>query len=146
MIRSVINWLRRQFPTEEINGAGRCPTYLYRNHLLSCRWFKVYFHRFVADDWSLDLHDHPKRFVSIGLRGRYRETTPKGDRVFRAPWIRSFPAEHLHRISLVSRECWTLVIVFAASRKWGFVHSGKWIGWREYVNSDTATEMKSCNP
>lgn len=140
----MIGWLRKIFTPEEINGGGRCPTYLYRWFILSTRWFKVYLHRFVADDWSLDLHDHPKRFVSIGLWGSYRETTPAGTKTFRAPWIRSFPAEHLHRIELVGKVCYTLVIVFSASRKWGFVHEGKWIGWREYVGSEDATKMKSC--
>ena len=144
MLTKLKAYLNRRFTLEEINGGGRCPTYLYRRIILSTRWFKVYLHKFVADDWSLDLHDHPKRFVSIGLWGSYRETTPKGEQRFRAPWIRSFPAEHLHRIALTSKTCWTLVIVFSASRKWGFVHNGQWIGWREYVGSETATQMKSC--
>ena len=46
---------------EEINGANRCPTYLYRWHLLKTRWFKAYLHHFVGDDWSVDFDDHPKR-------------------------------------------------------------------------------------
>ena len=148
MFENVKRWLRSP---EEINGANRCPTYLYRWHLFSCRWFKVYLHRFVADDWSLDLHDHPKRFVSVGLCGAYHETSKQRrgkirERTFRAPWFRTFPAEHTHRIRIVGKECWTLVIVFAASRKWGFVHDGKWIGWREYVGGvgGIADEMKAC--
>jgi hypothetical protein len=84
---------------EEINGGHRCATYMYRSTLLSTRWGKIYLHKFVGDDWSRDLHDHPKRFVSIGLWGRYWESSdsivgdrdPLPDRLWKAPWVRRFP-------------------------------------------------------
>jgi len=149
--------LDRVFRMEEINGAERCPTYLYRWTLLKFRGRGVYLHHFVGDDWSLDLHDHPKRFISIGLWGKYRETTPRycgapchclvdeKVQIFRAPWIRTFPAEHIHRISMVDGgECWTLVIVLKAVRPWGFWHLGEFIPWRKYVGSETADKMKAC--
>ncbi len=140
---------------EEINGANRCPTYLYRWHLWRTRWFRVYLHHFVGDDWSLDLHDHPKRFISIGLRGWYVETTPHQhadftagtvDRIYVAPWIRTFPPEHIHRISTPSKSCWTLVIVLKNEREWGFWHLGEFIHWKAYVKpgSPIADEMKAC--
>lgn len=164
----IIELLDRLFRREEINGGNRCPTYLYRWTVFQprrARWlwrgFGIYVHRFVADDWSRDLHDHPKRFISIGVAGAYIETTPKPpsrsrpfiswrvsrtiDRVYRAPWIRTFPATHIHRIRLIDYQpCWTIVIVLWASREWGFWHLGRWTHWREYVASDTATTMKSC--
>jgi hypothetical protein len=93
------------------------------------------------------MHDHPKRFVSIGLLGAYVEATPdRPDRVYRAPWLRTFPAEHVHHIRLLPdrKPCWTLVIVFKAVRPWGFWHLGRWIHWRDYVNSETADAMKNC--
>ena len=149
--------LDRIFQREEMDGDGRCATYLVRWTLLKL-WsgIGVYLHHFVGDDWSLDLHDHPKRFISIGLQGQYIEWTPtpidevigmgpQVGRVYRAPWIRSFPATHVHRITLLdSKPCWTLVIVLRTSRPWGFWHRGEWIPWRSYVNSETATRMKSC--
>ncbi len=149
---------------EEINGANRCPTYLYRWTIF--KWGKrgIYLHHFVADDWSLDLHDHPQRFLSIGLRGSYIEYTPDCDivglgekfEIFKAPWIRSFPANHIHRLVMVRsggangttekiHDCWTLVFVGDATRQWGFWHEGRFIGWREYVKSDTADKMKACD-
>lgn len=138
--------LTRLFGVEEINGANRCPTYLYRWCVLSTPWFKAYLHKFVGDDWSLDLHDHPKRFVSVGLWGGYTEFLPHGSTHYRAPWIRTFPAEHIHRVALGEHKtCWTLCLVFKAVRQWGFVHAGEWIHWREYVRSETADEMKSCS-
>lgn len=161
-----MNWLSSLFRHEEINGGDRCPTYLHRWTLFQPRrprrlWrgFGVYLHKFVGDDWSLDLHDHPKRFVSIGLRGAYMELTPSfgslddedeghshNRRIFRAPWIRTFPASHIHRIVLLSdrRPCWTLVIVLRAVREWGFWHRGMWLHWRGYVNSTIADERKDC--
>lgn len=146
-MQSLLIWLlNKLFVCEEINGANRCPTYLYRWRLFR-RWgCSVYLHRFVADDWSLDQHDHPKRFFSVGLCGKYTEHTPRGDKTYRAPWIRTFPAEHIHRITLPpGQECWTLAMVFAASRPWGFWHDGKWIGWREYVTGEVADQMKACS-
>jgi hypothetical protein len=130
---------------EEINGRERCPTYLYRWTLFKTLCGSLYIHHFVGDDWSLDLHDHPKRFVSIGLWGQYRETTPSESRIYRAPWIRTFPATHIHRLSMVDgKTCWTLVAVLRPVRAWGFWHNGKFIGWREYVDSKTADDRKAC--
>lgn len=137
---------------EEINGGHRCPTYLYRWTLLSRRGhFSVYLHHFVGDDWSRDLHDHPKRFISIGIWGWYIEHRPSGDhtveRVYRAPWFRSFPAQHIHRITTPSKNCWTLVIVLKPVREWGFWHLGRFIPWRAYVEGEggIADKMKACD-
>lgn len=142
---------------EEINGRERCPTYLYRWTVAKWGSRGIYLHHFVGDDWSRDLHDHPKRFISIGLWGRYVEETPyRGNsewaklgpvlKTYRAPWIRSFPATHIHRLRLIGgRPCWTLVIVLKATRSWGFWHGGKFIGWREYVGSEIADKMKACD-
>lgn len=153
-------WVDRIFQREEMDGNGRCPTYLVRWTLL--KWWGgrgLYLHHFVGDDWSLDLHDHPKRFVSIGLRGSYVEETPSRyrdwwttipalsmeTRSYRAPWIRTFPAQHIHRIKLIDgKPCWTLVVVLKTVRPWGFWHGWYWIPWRKYVDSETATTMKSC--
>lgn len=139
MLQRAIDWI---FRLEEINGHGICPTYLWRWTLFACPWFKVYLHHFVGDDWSRDLHDHPKQFISLGLRGSYVEETPDGFRIFRAPWLRSFPAEHRHRLS--ARDCWTLVVVGRWRRDWGFWHRGEWIRWDRYVRSDRAAARKAC--
>lgn len=136
----------RIFRKEEINGRERCPTYLFRWTLFSTPVLKIYLHHFVGDDWSRDLHDHPKRFWSIGLKGRYIEETPDGqEREYVAPWIRTFPAEYIHRIrSAYSGGAWTLVLIGRPTRPWGFWNNGKWILWKTYVNSDLADERKEC--
>lgn len=142
--------LNRMFGiAEEINGGHRCPTYLYRWTLLSWKGhFSAYLHNFVGDDWSRDLHDHPKRFISVGLRGSYIEQTPGGYRRYSAPWIRSFPPTHIHRITVPSKSCWTLVVVLKPVREWGFWHGGRFIPWRRYVDGEDAgiaDKMKSCD-
>lgn len=123
---------------EELDGHGRVDAYMFRWTLLVTRWGKLYLHRFVDDDWSLDLHDHPKRFTSIGLWGCYDEWTPwlehaNRRRRYQAPWFRSFPAEHKHRVTLPDGECWTLVWVGPKERDWGFWYNGAWIEFRDYI-------------
>jgi hypothetical protein len=155
------NLLNRIFGApEEINGGGRCPTYLYRWTLAKfSKGRGIYLHHFVGDDWSSDLHDHPKRFISIGLWGWYIEETPYQPAdsewarlgpvrtTYHAPWIRSFPATHIHRLVVPSKNCWTLVIVLKSVREWGFWHLGRFIPWRSYVkgeDSAIADKMKVC--
>jgi hypothetical protein len=128
---------------EEINGHNACPTYLYRWTLLRLgKLLAVYLHHFVGDDWALDPHDHPKRFISIGLRGGYIEQTPAAgvigavnEHVYRAPWLRTFEAEHRHRLRMLApgKDCWTLVVVTRAVRPWGFWKDGRFVPWRKYV-------------
>ena len=184
-MNKIHTWLNRWFGNaEEINGGGICPTYLYRWVLCKLpRGYKAYLHHFVGDDWSLDYHDHPKRFISIGLWGSYVERTPLTDaeeaackaeldaslkrlearakesgmdaevtftgevemwdeQTYQAPWIRSFPAEWKHRIRTPSGSCWTLVIVGAPSRDWGFWHQGQFIGWKRYVRGEDTREIR----
>lgn len=135
--------LNRLFKLEEVNGARRCPTYLYRWTIFRLFGFGLYLHRFVGNDWSLDCHDHPKRFTTLMIFGRYRETVhtpPDGyaEREYRAPWLRSFPASHCHRLTLwPGEECWTLVLVGRAVRPWGFWNLGRFIQWRDYVAGES---------
>ena len=82
----------------------------------------LYLHHFRCSD-ARSLHDHPKRFVTIGLRGGYVEerlnpspllwtrATGRLRRQFRAPWVRGFPARHAHRVRVSRRGCWTLAYV-----------------------------------
>jgi hypothetical protein len=118
---------------EDLRGHGKHDTYLYRWTLLKTRFFKIYLHNFVGDDWCKDFHDHPKRFLTIGLKGSYIEETPNGRETFTAPWIRSFPANHIHRLLVPSKTCWTFVVVFKQTREWGFWRKGKFIPYLKYL-------------
>lgn len=134
---------------ETMSGAGLCPVYLERWVILD-RWkHGVYLHHFIGDDWAVDPHDHPRKFISVGLKGWYFEDVFNADGTLRetlkftAPWFRSFPAEHLHRVRAAEcGDCWTLVIVLPKTRRWGFVQDGIWIPFKEYVFGGKS--RKSC--
>ena len=121
------------------------------------RSWRIYLHQFIGPDPDRKLHDHPKRFVSIGLRGGYTEIVGvhqqpwSGDifgrdtgqpiamlrkqlQVFRAPWFRSFPPTHIHKIVGVLPGTWTLVFVGRVVRPWGF--------WRPRVESHIRTRAR----
>lgn len=135
---------------EEINGHGRCPTYMYRWTLGHIGPVKFYVHRFVGDDWSRDLHDHPKRFISIGLWGSYWEQVPATEPDLKrwlhyvAPWFRTFKPVHQHRIECY-QGCWTLVIVGPTKREWGFWPEGRFVHWREFVTGPLGDRAKVCS-
>ena len=134
-------WIDRVFRFEIIDGHGAVALYLHRWRLLSLGGGRaVYLHHFLGSDWSRDLHDHPKPFVSIGLRGGYVEETfnpvqlVTKRRQWRAPWIRRFPAWHVHRLRITrARPTWTLVYVGKAVRDWGFWTPAGWVEWSVYV-------------
>ena len=154
----------RVFAFEVIDG-GRCP-YLHRWRLAAFgRKRFLYLHHFVGSDWSRDPHDHPKRFISMGLWGGYIEETPGPSdqpprtiaelqvalgtsdlRTWRAPWIRSFPATHIHRLILPpGGTCWTLVFTGRETRPWGFYFpNGSWIEWKRYMRSGRPDVAKDC--
>ena len=139
--------LRRLLAYEEIGPDIGRPLYLRRWRLLGLPGSRrVYLHQFVAPDWFRHLHDHPKWFLSIGLWGSYVEEvpfTPRSRRLttwrfFTAPWIRWFPATHIHRISEIGpRGCWTLVVTGRETRAWGFYVDGEWIPWERYERLQT---------
>ena len=141
---------RREYPSrlfrrEEINGDCPDRPYLTRWLLWRSRSGRaLYLHRFTGSDWTRDLHDHPKVFVSIGLRGGYVEERPAFPRYwprvgilerarYRAPWVRWFRASHVHRLRVTPRGCWTLVFVGRTRRAWGFWPGRQWTHWRRYV-------------
>lgn len=103
----------------------------------------LYLHHFRCSD-ARSMHDHPKRFVTIGLKGGYVEEslvqfpllqtcwTGRVRQRFVAPWIRAFGAHHIHRTRVSPRGCWTLAYVGPRVREWGFVHRGRWIHWKRF--------------
>lgn len=150
MKRLLFKLINRFCRYESMSGAGQCPVYLHRWTLFDLFNHAVYLHKFVGDDWAIDPHDHPRRFISIGLKGWYwedvfdpRDGSKLATTKHVAPWVRTFPAEHLHLVRAAEcGDCWTLVIVLPKSRKWGFVRDGVWIPFKDYVFGGKA--RKSC--
>lgn len=103
------------------------------------RWFggrALYLHKIMQTDWAREPHDHPKKFTSIGLKGGYIEeiykikSFPNGEnslvldeeRVWDAPWVRTFPGTRIHRLRVIdsTRPTWTMVWVGKTEQQWGF--------------------------
>lgn len=127
-------FLWRLLHRTELAGDGVCPPYLVTYRLFKTRWGGLYLHQFLADDWSLDLHDHPYPMVSIGLTGGYDEETATGLIRWTAPWCRMFSASHAHRIRLRDGQpCWTLVLALPGHQPWGFYSQGQWIPAGTYM-------------
>lgn len=171
MTRPLAAWVNRLFRMEEMTGDGLCPVYLRRWTLFGwgrgepCR-FRIYLHHFLSDDWGRDPHDHPKRFISIGLKGEYWEDVfeSRGDlnpgRYMRtdhysAPWIRTFRPAHAHRLRIHPRgderpsrprpNAWTICIVLKTQREWGFFYLNRfWLRWDDYLDSGYGRERKDC--
>lgn len=83
--------------------------------------FNVYLHKFMRDDDGRALHDHPWFSVSLLLRGRYWEVTPRGRREYQAGAVVVRRATHRHRIQLPGgTPAWTLFLTGPVVREWGF--------------------------
>lgn len=119
--RWALGW-RRQFDLVR-SSDGR--TYLTRWWLIATPLFGVCVHRMTAPDARVAVHDHPFGFVSIVLRGGYRELTRhprtlelrertvRGLNVMRTR--RAHTITHLLRIPT-----WTLLLVGRQQATWGF--------------------------
>lgn len=107
-----------------------------------------YLHNMKRSDYDRALHDHPWAFVSVVLKGGYREChdqtlTGEQDWLYHVPRsVLVRPAQWRHRFVLNRNEentafieSWTLVIVGRRTKRWGFFTSGGWCWWRKY-NSD----------
>ena len=147
----VWRFLDRLFEFESLTPPWSDHAYLHRWRLLALPGKRrIYLHRFLGPDWGRDPHDHPKWFLSIGLWGSYTEEyaypyvgyTGKAcgaQRTYRAPWVRLFPATHIHRIKEIGkRGCWTLVVTGRKTREWGFWRRNRrgkfvWVPWEQYV-------------
>lgn len=118
-------WFDRRFRRLEIRDpVDSSLIYLTRWRLIHAERFSLKLHRIsLSDNPARGLHDHPWSFVSIRLRGSYREHLLVGDeaRVEEGRRISFRRAHHLHRIELLTdAPCWTLVLTGPRVRPWGF--------------------------
>jgi hypothetical protein len=114
-------------------------TYLRRWYLIETPFLGVKLHHIkLSDNPERGYHDHPWSFLSIKLRGGYRERLllDRGHREVltgrhRVTYRR---AEAMHLVVLDDEEqgCWTLVFSGPRRRKWGFRKPlGGWVPWDE---------------
>lgn len=127
---------------EVIDSWGMQSPYLIRWDVVRLWGFVIKFHVFMRSD-SDPVHDHPARFISVGLAGRYTEVAADGTtREYRAPWIRTFPAVHAHKL-LIDRPCLTLCIVFPKTRVWGFHCPHGWTSFKKFAQSGGCSDDSS---
>lgn len=137
---------RRLLPDTEVIGPPECPIlhrwtlwpWGERKHENGDVRFKLMVHRFLPNADDRDMHDHPRGFVTLVLRGRYDDHsldpgagTVRVDRL-RPGSIRHRPAKHIHRTKVGPDGCWTLVVMGPMERAWGFWRDGRWMYWRDH--------------
>lgn len=120
--------------------------YLTRYRIIQTPWFSVYLHRMDGPDSRPTLHDHPWAFISLILRGGYREkrwnlhdrSVWHKDR----RWLNIMRRDDAHAIEYLFRKpTWTLLLVGKRRRKWGYwteitlqdqnLPTGRWM-WTEF--------------
>jgi hypothetical protein len=152
------SWLRRALEwlcVTEVIGQDECPL-MERWEFLKIGlpgrepWFKAMIHRFPPNVTDRDPHDHPRPFVTLILAGGYLNSEwtklvpplDLGDRM--QEWMTTFEwlsrgdlrfrrARHMHITETSEQGAWTLVVMGPMARKWGFLHDGKWLPWKKYV-------------
>lgn len=109
----------------QVIGPDECPMMV--RWVLECPWGSIRLHHFLRPDDMRHLHDHPWWFVTLLLRGSYRDIGEvDGQRVvsdmLRPGSVRFRPAHHVHAVDTAG--CWSLVITGPIQRRWGFWDAG----------------------
>ncbi len=117
--------------------------YITRLHLIKTPWFAVCLHWIHKPDPEPYLHDHPVSFLSIILKGWYKEFVPdyfEGFwRIVARRWFNWVRATDQHSISYVSPGgALTLCFMGPKTREWGFHTPEGWVYWRDYYAKQRA--------
>lgn len=114
--------------------------HLYVRHYPGGGWGETAAERQAAE-WNRE----GRPWIASSAAAEFQPFAPPKVRRYRAPWVRTFPAKHRHRLRLEEfPDCWTLVIVLKVVRQWGFWSKGRFVPWREYVRSEDADQRKAC--
>ena len=118
-------------------GAEEAPLII-RYQLFRTPRFGIWIHKMLRSDHDRALHDHPWNFISIILKGGYKELTDMGLFTHKPGSLLLRPAEWRHRVIMEpGTVSWNLILVFKRRRLWGFWPNGQWCWWRKY-NPETA--------
>lgn len=114
-------------------------------------WFGIRIHHIQSSDDRV-FHDHPWNFVTLILRGGYREATPLYPRArslapptkrqdFTGGTIRFMRAAQWHYLTVDSgQDAWTCFITFRKQQSWGFLVRGVKVPWRKYLAGRAAAQ------
>lgn len=119
--------------------------YIRRLHVIMTPWFAICIHWINKADAEPHLHDHPVSFLSLILRGGYKEerVTRKmyytsgpyvPSRVFSRNWFNYIRASltDCHRIVEVKPNTVTICFMGPKKRNWGFQTPDGWVYWKDY--------------
>lgn len=114
--------------------------YFRRYRLLQTPWFGIYVHQILKSDQERHPHDHPFSYSSLILSGAYHEDvwySPDFKKRLSQSYYQGDVVEHskldFHKISLLTKEVWTLVFASGRTRTWGYLlKDGSWIDHKEY--------------
>jgi len=106
-----------QFRYERL-GRPECP-YLHRWTLILFG-YSIRLHHWIKSDDKRFFHDHACDFISIILRGRYRNVTPAGVFEVKAGSVWRSNALGRHYLDIPRGGAWTLLLCGRPYHKWGF--------------------------
>jgi hypothetical protein len=114
-----------QIRWKESLGDPNCP-YLYR-WMIIIFGYSIRLHHWIKSDDRRFFHDHSCNFISIVLKGRYKNVTPDGIFNIHAPSIWQSNATKRHYLDIPKEGAWTLLLCGRPIQKWGFfVNNHKW--------------------
>lgn len=124
MIRFLLSWwqymtARDMLVVGRVNRVGpESAPFMTQITLLGLLGFGLRLHVFYcADDGNF--HDHPRAFISLVLRGSYRESFPDGSsRIARPGSVQIRSAECAHNVIPVTSPCVTVACVTPVIRQW----------------------------
>lgn len=127
--------------------------YLTRLHLIMTPWFAICLHWINKPDPEPYLHDHPVSFLSIILRGWYREerwTSKKKLHITCNRWWNFVRASRNDRHTIVAcaPKTLTLCLMGPKKREWGFYigyDGDTWQYWKDYYAQKRAEENTECD-
>lgn len=152
-MKSLWNWFRVLISGKpHFYIGGESDPYLMRWYLIPQNpVINIFLHKFMREDDDRAFHDHPWNFISVMIRGGYREFTDDGMIVRKSPSIAARKATHRHRVELLSNEnggripCWTLIVTGSKIRTWGFHCGTRFVPWFDFVDmSDEGKVGKGC--
>lgn len=98
-----------------------------RFRVISTPWFKIYLHKIYASDREAHMHDHPYDFMSLVLKGSYKEYYAIGpkwgevkEKIYRFLQVNSHNHEDIHKVEIIDGPVWTLFFVGKKTYDWGY--------------------------
>jgi hypothetical protein len=111
--------------------------YITRLHVLKTPWFAICLHWLNTPDPEPYDHDHPVSFLSLILRGWYREQRSGywgKTGIVKHRWFNFIDATEgfAHSIVEVAPKTLTLCFMGPKTREWGYHLPGGWMYWKTY--------------